>query len=79
MEAASEGSNPQLRRFLGREKDSGKALGLNYDWAVNIVSQVGNSAEIYDRSIGLKCPLKMPRGQSEPSTKGGLIYPPPFL
>lgn len=75
----AETNNPQLRRFLGQEKGSGKGIGLSDDWAVNIVSQVGNYAEIYDRSIGLKSPLKLPRGQSELYTKGGLIYPPPFL
>ena len=34
----------------------GKALGLDEKWAYNIIKQVGNYAEIFDRNVGPKTP-----------------------
>lgn len=70
--------DPTVRRILGVEGDLGKGLGLSNDFAVRIIKKVGNYGEIYDRNLGAKTPLNLPRGQNELWTKGGLMYAPPF-
>ncbi len=68
---------PELARFLGIGGfDAG--LGLDADFAVNIVAQVGNYAEIFDRNIGPATGLGLERGENALWTDGGLLYPPPY-
>jgi general L-amino acid transport system substrate-binding protein len=52
----------------------GKALGLDDKWAYNIVKQVGNYGEVFDRNVGKDSPLKLERGLNDLWTRGGLIY-----
>ena len=56
----------------------GQKLGLSNDWARNMVKQVGNYAEIYERNVGPKTALKLERGVNALWTKGGLMYAPPI-
>jgi general L-amino acid transport system substrate-binding protein len=56
----------------------GKMLGLSQDWAYNIIKQVGNYGESFERNVGLKTPLQLARGLNELWNKGGLQYSPPF-
>ncbi len=67
-----------VRRLLGLEADLGAPLGLARDWAYQIIKQVGNYAEIYDRTFGEKSPLKLERGPNQLWAKGGLLYAAPF-
>jgi len=71
-------TNPEIKRFLGLEGDLGTKLGLSNDWAYNIVKQVGNYAEIYDRNLGPNTKTYIPRGLNSLYTNGGLLYSPPF-
>jgi general L-amino acid transport system substrate-binding protein len=73
-------TNPDVRRFLGVEKDTkiGTDLGLTNDWAYNIVKAVGNYGEVFERNIGQNTPLKIQRGLNALWTKGGLQYAPPI-
>jgi len=71
-------TDPQVQRFLGVNPGFGKALGLDEKWAYNIIKQVGNYGEIFDRNVGLKTPLKLERGLNGLWTKGGLMYAIPF-
>ena len=66
--------NPGIRRFLGTEGDVGKNLGLSTDWAANIVKQVGNYAESFDRNVGPNTSLKLSRGVNANWKDGGLMY-----
>ena len=68
-------TNPNVRRLLGLEGDMGKALSLDNKWAYNIVRQVGNFGEMWDRDIAV---LGVPRGINNLWTKGGLQYAPPL-
>ena len=72
---ASKSTNPDIRRLLGAEGDLGKALGVDNKWVVNVVKQVGNYGEMFDRTVG---PLGIPRGINNLWSKGGLHYPPPI-
>jgi general L-amino acid transport system substrate-binding protein len=71
-------TDPQIQRFLGVTPGFGKALGIDEKWAYNIVKQVGNYAEVFERNVGPKTPLKLERGLNDLWTKGGLMYPYPF-
>ncbi|KAM3090393.1 amino acid ABC transporter substrate-binding protein, partial [Phormidesmis sp. 146-12] len=71
-------TDPTIKRFLGSEGDLGKGAGMDNAFAARIIKQVGNYGEIYDRNLGSKTQLNLPRGQNNLSTKGGLIFSPPF-
>ncbi|MBN2032665.1 MAG: amino acid ABC transporter substrate-binding protein [Deltaproteobacteria bacterium] len=71
-------ADPLIQRFLGVTPGNGKALGLDEKWAYNIVKQVGNYGEIFERNVGKDTPLKLERGLNALWTKGGLMYTPPF-
>ena len=70
--------DPEIKRFLGTEGNLGQGIGLTNDFAARIIKHVGNYGEIYDRSLGSKTKLNLPRGQNELYSKGGLLYSPPF-
>lgn len=69
--------NPAIKRLLGTEGEFGSELGLSNDWAMNIVSQVGNYGESYDRNVGPDTALKLDRGVNALWSQGGLMYAPP--
>jgi general L-amino acid transport system substrate-binding protein len=71
-------TNPDIKRLLGSEGEFGKGIGVNGDWALQIVKKVGNYAEIYDRNFGPKSNVVIARGANELWTKGGLQYAPPI-
>ena len=68
-------TDPDIRRLLGLEGDMGKALGLGNKWAYNVIKQVGNFGEMWDRNI---TPMGVPRGINNIWSKGGLQYAPPI-
>ncbi len=70
--------DPQVQRFLGVTPGMGKALGLDEKWAYNIIKQVGNYGEIFDRNVGPQTPLGLERGLNDLWTRGGLMYAAPF-
>ncbi|TMJ32763.1 MAG: amino acid ABC transporter substrate-binding protein [Alphaproteobacteria bacterium] len=70
--------DPYLRVLLGVDPGNGKALGLSENWAYNVISQVGNYGDIYERNVGMGSALKFERGVNALWTKGGLMYPLPL-
>jgi general L-amino acid transport system substrate-binding protein len=68
----------EVRLFLGVAPGNGKALGLDEDWAYNIVKQVGNYSEIYERNVGMNSSLKLGRRINALWNQGGQMYPPPL-
>jgi general L-amino acid transport system substrate-binding protein len=70
--------DPKIQRFLGVTAGNGKALGIDEKWAYNIIKQVGNYGEIFERNVGPNTPLKLERGLNDLWTRGGLMYAPPF-
>ena len=68
--------NPSEKKFFGTEGELGAFLGLEADWAYNIVSQVGNFEEIYNRNLGPDTLTYIPRGLNSLYTNGGLLYAP---
>jgi len=73
----AESKDPVVQRLLGVSEDTGKLLGLDKEWAFRIVKQVGNYGESFERNLGPKTPLGLPRGANQLWNRGGLMYAPP--
>ena len=78
VDAMLKSDDPAIKRFLGVTPGYGKAVGVDEKWMYNVVKQVGNYGESYDRNVGPATPLKLERGQNALWTKGGLMYAIPF-
>ena len=70
--------NPEIQRFLGVTPGLGKGLGVDDKWVYNIIKQVGNYSEIFDRNVGPNTQLGLERGLNDLWTKGGIMYAAPF-
>lgn len=77
-QAAAAGENPEINRLLGTEDEYGTMLGLEPNWAVNVITAVGNYGEIFERHLGESTPIGLARGLNALWTDGGLQYAPPF-
>jgi general L-amino acid transport system substrate-binding protein len=86
-EEMANSDDPEIRRFLGSpiEEEEGAApapfdpgLGLPVDFALQVVTQVGNYGEIYERNLGPESPLGIERTLNALWTDGGLHYAPPY-
>ena len=71
-------ADPNIRRILGVEGVKGEFLGVDDKWAYNIVKQVGNYGEMFERNVGQGSALKIARGQNALWNKGGIQYAPPI-
>jgi general L-amino acid transport system substrate-binding protein len=70
--------DPVVQRLLGGDWAASRALGLSAkDWAAQVIMEVGNYGEIYDRTIGMDGALRLPRGINALWTNGGLLHPLP--
>lgn len=78
VDEAKNSTDPTVMRLVGATPGMGAALGLDEDWGYNIIKQVGNYGEIYERNVGMESKLELPRGLNAIWTKGGLIYSPAF-
>ena len=70
--------DPMVQRFLGVIEGNGKSLGLDEKWAYNVIKQVGNYGEVFERNVGVNTTLGLERGLNALWTNGGLMYSPPF-
>lgn len=71
--------DPEIQRLLGTGGNNlGQPIGLEADWAYNIISQVGNYGEIFERNVGPNTPLGLPRGVNALWTDGGIMFAPPI-
>ena len=81
-------NDAEIKRFLGgaveAEEEGEEAapfdpgLDLPEDFAYQVIKQVGNYGEIYNRNVGPGSPLELDRGLNDLWTKGGLHYAPPY-
>jgi general L-amino acid transport system substrate-binding protein len=73
----ADSKDPVVQRILGTSEDTGKLLGLDKDWAYRAIKATGNYGEIFERNVGPKSALKLPRGANNLWSKGGFMYAPP--
>ena len=66
--------DPVVQRILGTTEDTGKLLGLDKEWMARALKATGNYGEIFERNVGPKSALKLPRGANNLWNKGGLMY-----
>jgi general L-amino acid transport system substrate-binding protein len=73
-------TNPEIRRLLGLEGGFGRMLGLNDDWAYQVIRQVGNYGEVFNENLGPRSPLRLERGLNAlwSANPSGLMYAPPI-
>jgi general L-amino acid transport system substrate-binding protein len=74
VDGQQETGTPAVKRLLGAIPGNGKALGLDENWAFNVIKQVGNYSEIYERNLGTYSPLKFARGVNALWNNGGALY-----
>ncbi|MBE7939591.1 MULTISPECIES: amino acid ABC transporter substrate-binding protein [Ramlibacter] len=74
---AQDTKDPAIGRLLGTTEDTGKLLGLDKAWLARAVKATGNYGEIFERNVGPKSPVGLPRGSNNLWSKGGLQYAPP--
>lgn len=67
-------TDPVVRRILGTSEDTGKLLGLDKEWMARAIKATGNYGEIFERNVGPKSALGLPRGVNNQWNKGGLMY-----
>lgn len=72
-----DGDDPSILTFIGQGDDVASGLGLPTDYAVQVVSQVGNYQEIYATHIE-PIGLSLEGSPNNIWTEGGLMYVPPF-
>lgn len=77
VDAMKASTNPGTKRLLGVDGGLGKMLGLSDDFAYQIVKQVGNYADMFERNVGMGSPLKIARGLNALWKNGGIQYAPP--
>jgi general L-amino acid transport system substrate-binding protein len=78
VEEMKKSTDPQVGRMLGTTEDLGKHLGLDKEWLARALAATGNYGEIFERNVGPKTPLNLPRGKNNLWSNGGLMYAPPL-
>ena len=81
-----ENVDPVIQRFVGERNGGdtpetnnlGVKLGLAANWSVEIIRQIGNYEEIFEKHVGPKTDLGLKRGYNKLYTEGGLLYAPPL-
>ncbi len=77
-ERVANSENPTIQRLLGASGDYGSYIGLENDWMLKVISNMGNYGEIFERNLGQETALKMDRGSNALPKDGGLLYVPAF-
>jgi general L-amino acid transport system substrate-binding protein len=67
-----------VKRLFGLQGTGGKGIGLKDDWAIQIIRQVGNYGEVFERNFGSGSAPKIERGLNKLWNQGGLQYAPPL-
>jgi general L-amino acid transport system substrate-binding protein len=78
VDEMAEKGGPDVKRFLGVGQGYGQGLGLDDKFAYNIIKQVGNYGESFERNVGKGSPMKLDRGLNDLWSRGGLMYAIPF-
>jgi general L-amino acid transport system substrate-binding protein len=69
---------PEVMRLVGTAGNFGEEIGLTNAWAANIIRTVGNYGEVFERNLGARTPLAIPRGLNQLWNSGGIQYAPPI-
>ena len=78
VDAMITSKDKEVKRLLGEEGYMGPMLGLGMKFGYNIVKQVGNYGESYERNVGINTPLAIERKLNKLWNNSGILYVPPF-
>jgi general L-amino acid transport system substrate-binding protein len=78
IEKMKDDPNPRIARLMGKLPGLGKGVGLRDTWAYDVIKNVGNYSEIFERNLGEKSPYKLKRGLTNLWNNGGVLYAPVF-
>jgi general L-amino acid transport system substrate-binding protein len=78
IDAALTSKKPDVKRLVGTDGNFGEQIGLTRDWVVRIVRAVGNYGESFERNVGSKSNLGIPRNLNQLWSAGGIQYAPPI-
>jgi general L-amino acid transport system substrate-binding protein len=78
IDEALTSNKPEVKRLVGTDGNYGEQINLTNDWVVRIIKHVGNYGENYERNVGAKTPLGIPRGMNQLWSEGGILYAPPI-
>jgi general L-amino acid transport system substrate-binding protein len=71
--------SPDIQRLLGQNDNlAGAYFGIPNDFMVEVIRQVGNYGEVFERHLGQETVFGLERGLNALWTDGGLLYAPPF-
>lgn len=65
---------PAVATMLGVTPGVGTRLGLSDDWAYNVIKQIGNYDEIWQRNVGSESPYGLTRGVNGLIRDGGILH-----
>ncbi|ORT49791.1 amino acid ABC transporter substrate-binding protein [Vibrio sp. qd031] len=71
-------NDPNIKRILGVDGPKGTALDISDDWGYQVIKQVGNYGESFERTVGTGSPLQISRGVNALWNAGGFMYAPPL-
>jgi general L-amino acid transport system substrate-binding protein len=78
VDKMKDSKDPNIRRLLGLDGPKGKGLGIRDDWGYQVIKQVGNYGESFERTVGKGSPLQIARGVNALWNAGGFMYAPPI-
>jgi general L-amino acid transport system substrate-binding protein len=78
LEQGLKSEKSDVKRLLGTDGNFGEQLGLSNDWATRIIRHVGNYGDVFERNVGMKTALSIPRGINQLWNNGGILYAPPI-
>ena len=68
-------SNPVVARLCGKEGGTGAGLNLGDSWSYDIVANVGNYGDVYEKHVGANTPVGLARaGSPNASYKNGGVF-----
>ncbi|MDX1608595.1 MAG: amino acid ABC transporter substrate-binding protein [Halofilum sp. (in: g-proteobacteria)] len=70
--------NPSVQRLLGTAGDMGEKLHLAPSFGYDIIKELGNYGEMFDRNVGPNTAIGLNRGVNALWTNGGVMYAPPL-
>lgn len=69
--------NPAIQRLLGTSGDMGEKLSLAPGFGYDVIKEMGNYGEMFDRNVGPDTAVGLNRGVNALWTDGGVMYAPP--
>ena len=74
IDSFKDSTDPTIQRLTGKTPGMGEAVGIPESWAYNVIKQLGNYGEMFERNVGKASPLKLDRGYNALWNQGGLQY-----